>query len=253
MRAWLHLVAAALTATALGASAVHGARLRHHFAEHHEVVAPVTHGLTHDLGHGFGPRRFGGTFARSGLGGRFDVPGDCSVFRRSPCNANPCSVFAHEPCLPETPYPYGETLQLTITSPAADAKPAASASEASPDTNSALTDTKPPTTDTAHRIDTIHDMFDALRGCWVPPPEDEARAGMQMTVRLSFKRNGEMFGAPRVTYVSHDAPQEARNTYHDAITAALDRCTPLHFTAGLGGAIAGRPIAVRFVDNRKVN
>jgi hypothetical protein len=94
-------------------------------------------------------------------------------------------------------------------------------------------------------------MFDALRSCWVPPPQDEARPGMQMTVRLSFKRNGEIFGPPRVVYVSHDAPEKTRNVYHDAITSALDRCTPLPFTAGLGGAIAGRPIAVRFVDNRK--
>jgi hypothetical protein len=31
---------------------------------------------------------------------------------------------------------------------------------------------------------------------------------------------------------------------------ALERCTPLRFTPGLGGAIAGRPIAIRYVDNR---
>jgi hypothetical protein len=36
-----------------------------------------------------------------------------------------------------------------------------------------------------------------------------------------------------------------------AITAALERCTPLPFTDGLGGAVAGRPIAIRFVDNRE--
>ena len=59
-----------------------------------------------------------------------------------------------------------------------------------------------------------------------------------------------MIGPPRVTYTSPDAPSETRNVYHDAITAALDRCTPLPFTAGLGGALAGRPVAIRFVDDR---
>ena len=73
---------------------------------------------------------------------------------------------------------------------------------------------------------------------------------MQMSVRLSFKRNGQMIGAPRVTYTSPDAPPEARNLYHDAILAALDRCTPLRFSAGLGGALAGRPLAIRYVDDR---
>jgi hypothetical protein len=93
-------------------------------------------------------------------------------------------------------------------------------------------------------------MFDALRHCWVPPPREDARPGMQMSVRFSFKRTGEIIGTPRVTYVSPDAPPEARESYRNAITAALDRCTPLPLSQGLGGAVAGRPIAIRFVDNR---
>jgi len=75
---------------------------------------------------------------------------------------------------------------------------------------------------------------------------------MQMSVRLSFKRSGQIIGAPRTTYVSPDAPPEARDHYHDAIMAALDRCTPLPFSSGLGGAIAGRPIAIRYVDDRNM-
>jgi hypothetical protein len=41
-----------------------------------------------------------------------------------------------------------------------------------------------------------------------------------------------------------------RDTYRDAVDAALERCTPLHFSTGMGGAVAGRPIAIRFVDER---
>lgn len=207
------------------------------------------HGLP---GHHIFGSHFGHTFSRSGLDRRFPIEGDCSVFRRRPCTPTVCSVFQREPCVPGIPYPYGETLQLTITSPSSDKTPGATAGEAAPADSAAASGETKPSAD-APKLDSIRAMFDVLRSCWVPPPKDQARPGMQMTVRLSFKRDGEVFGAPRVTYVSHDAPEQTRTVYHDAITAALDRCVPLRFSAGLGGAIAGRPIAVRFVDNRKDN
>ena len=40
------------------------------------------------------------------------------------------------------------------------------------------------------------------------------------------------------------------NTYLKAINESLTACMPLKFTGGLGGALAGRPIAIRYVDNR---
>lgn len=33
---------------------------------------------------------------------------------------------------------------------------------------------------------------------------------------------------------------------------ALRRCNPLPFTDGLGNALAGRPMTIRFTDNRKL-
>jgi len=73
---------------------------------------------------------------------------------------------------------------------------------------------------------------------------------MEYTIRFAFKRDGEILAPPRVTYASHDAPAGVRDVYRDAVDAALKRCTPLHFSDGMGGAVAGRPIAIRFVDNR---
>jgi hypothetical protein len=168
----------------------------------------------------------------------------CSVFGRHQCFPTVCSVLHHEPCLPQMGYPLGQTLQLTITSADKDRKDGKDGDAAAEPKGAESS------ADASRKLDTIREMFDALRDCWVPPPQDEERPGMQMSVRLSFKRSGELFGTPRVTYTSPDAPPEARNVYHDAITAAIDRCTPLPFTAGLGGALAGRPIAIRFVDNR---
>src|SRR5262249_4873338 len=101
-----------------------------------------------------------------------------------------------------------------------------------------------------HRLNTIGDMFAALRACWEPPAKDDSRAGTQMSVRLSFKRNGEPVGPPRVTYVSPGTSADVRKTYLAAVTASLKRCMPLQFSNGLGGALAGRPIAIRFIDDR---
>jgi hypothetical protein len=73
---------------------------------------------------------------------------------------------------------------------------------------------------------------------------------MQMTVRFSFKRSGEIIGSPRLTYATADASADVRAAYLKAVNASLDACAPLKFTGGLGGALAGRPIAIRYVDNR---
>ena len=101
-----------------------------------------------------------------------------------------------------------------------------------------------------HDLDTIGDLFAALRSCWSPPPADGAREGMQMSVRFSFRRLGEIIATPRLTYSTAGVPADTRAAYLKAINASLDSCMPLKFTGGLGGALAGRPIAIRYVDNR---
>ncbi len=157
----------------------------------------------------------------------------CSVLDGRPCTPSFCSVFNHGPCIPEIDYPYGENLQLTIqTVPAQDDAP----KYQKPD----------------HDLDTIGDLFAALRSCWSPPPADSAREGMQMSVRFSFNKSGGMIGPPRMTFATVGAPADTRTTYLKAINTSLDACVPLKFTDGLGGALAGRPIAIRYVDNREL-
>jgi hypothetical protein len=155
----------------------------------------------------------------------------CSVLDGQPCTPTFCSVFNHGPCIPEIDYPYGENLQLTIQSV--------------PSPDDAAKYQKPD-----HDLDTIGDLFAELRSCWSPPPADTARAGMQMSVRFSFKRSGEIIASPRLTFATAGVPADTRATYLKAINASLDACMPLKFTGGLGGALAGRPIAIRYVDNR---
>jgi hypothetical protein len=167
--------------------------------------------------------------------GRLEYPpAPCSVLSGHPCHPAFCSVLHHGPCFPDYSPPVGEGLRLAAaaTEGAANDKPVADRR------------------DEGQLVNTIHDMFVALRACWVPPPRDKARPGMEYTIRFAFNRNGELIGPALLTYATHGVSDEVRNVYRDAVDAALKRCTPLHFSNGMAGAIAGRPISIRFFDDR---
>lgn len=182
----------------------------------------------------------------------------CSVFSHHPCVYYPyhqvCSVFRRRACTPEALFPFSEQLQLTIKSN--DSPPARG--EKSSDTllaNGEKSSDTPPANGEAtaepKKLNTIRDVFAALRRCWVPPAEDQVSPGMQLSVRLSFKRNGEPIGAPRLTYVTPGISERDRESFWEAVQATFHRCVPLAFSSELGGALAGRPFAIRFVDNRQ--
>jgi hypothetical protein len=99
-------------------------------------------------------------------------------------------------------------------------------------------------------INTIRDVFAKLRTCWKPPPASRANPGIAITVIVSFTRNGDILGHPKITYESEQATDNDRLMYRIAVMEALQRCTPMPFTEGMAGAVAGRPFAVQF-HNRK--
>jgi len=158
-------------------------------------------------------------------------------------NASFCSVFHLGPCFPHYLPPIGQDLRLTIvsTDDGSASTPHAGADKNGDDADKTASE-KP--------LDSITEMYAALRLCWTPPSKDEARHGMEYTIRFAFRRDGEITAPPRRTYSSRGAADEVRNTYRDAVEAALKRCTPLHFSKGMASAVAGRPIAIRFVDER---
>jgi hypothetical protein len=158
----------------------------------------------------------------------------CSILDSEPCTPSTCSVFNHGPCIPEIDYPIGQNLQVTVLSvPGKDD----AAKYRRPDRD----------------LDTLGELFAMLRSCWSPPAQDSAKAGMQMSVMFSFNKSGAMIAAPRMTFASKAATADLRQTYLQAIDASLDGCLPLRLTRGLAGAIAGRPIMIRYVDNRDLD
>ena len=128
------------------------------------------------------------------------------------------------PCLPQT-------LALTI-----DSRTAGAGKTPSPDAP----------------INSIQELFAALRACWEPPAREQAQEGMQMTVRFSFRRTGEIIAPPFVTYTKPGTKAEVKQVYRHAIDEALDRCGRLPFSEAFRTAIAGRPISIRYIDDRSI-
>ena len=100
------------------------------------------------------------------------------------------------------------------------------------------------------QLDTIKDVFKRLYSCWKPPPLSQANP-IDITVVVSFNREGVILGHPRITYESEQASDNDRLKYRIAVMETLQRCTPLPFTEGLGGAVAGRPFAVPFRTRKR--
>ncbi len=154
---------------------------------------------------------------------------NCSPLDPGPCTPSHCGVFDGSPCVPYELPPIGQDLHLTIVSRAGGQGRAPNP---------------------GRRIDSIGELFAALRACWEPPMRAGTHHAIQMSVRFAFKRTGEIIAQPRVTYTSRDADGDARRAYREAIDAALARCTPMPFSDAMAGAVAGRPVAIRFVDDR---
>ena len=92
----------------------------------------------------------------------------------------------------------------------------------------------------------VHGIATGIAACWRPPHDDD-----QVTVRVSFTRDGAVIGEPRIVY-AHSSGGRADDSAlaHSMVTAIRD-CTPLHFSARLGSAIAGQVLDIRFIGRSR--
>jgi hypothetical protein len=96
--------------------------------------------------------------------------------------------------------------------------------------------------------DSLAALYPALAACWHLPHLAAGIRGadIEITARLSLRRDGSLIGTPRITYTTGVAGGD-RSILVRATLASLEDCTPARITPGLGGAIAGRPVALRLV------
>lgn len=94
--------------------------------------------------------------------------------------------------------------------------------------------------------DTLAALYPVLAACWSAPQSIAGASGVEITARLSLRRDGSLIGPPRITYAAGVIDRQ-RTTLVRATLDALRDCTPARISAGLGRAIAGRPVALRLV------
>jgi len=157
----------------------------------------------------------------------------CSVFSRHPCVIydpyRVCGIHSRPGCVPSPILPLNEVPVLRVRGHEGASEPL----------------------DRDHPADRINEMGPLLSQCLELPPEDEARHGMRVTLKLAFKRDGSLLAPPRFTYVTRNVPADVKDAYREAALAMLERCTPLPITQELGSAIAGRPFVIPIIETRQ--
>jgi len=151
-----------------------------------------------------------------------------SVLSRHPFTPYSCGVFSRPGCTPDVELPLNQVPVLKVEGHVGPSEPL----------------------DRDHPANRLNELGPLLSKCLELPPDDEAQAGMRVTLKLAFKRNGELLAEPRFTYTTREASAEVKAAYRDAAMNMLKRCTPLPVSEELGGAIAGRPFVVPIKETR---
>ncbi|MBV8103380.1 MAG: hypothetical protein JO223_01900 [Hyphomicrobiales bacterium] len=95
---------------------------------------------------------------------------------------------------------------------------------------------------------TLHDLDERLGACLHAARGGGNLAnGSEVTVLFALKRDGSLLGRPRITHASLIGDPNDQRLFLAGVLSAIDGCLPLDVTPSLGGAIAGRPIALRVV------
>ncbi|WP_158808162.1 hypothetical protein [Beijerinckia sp. L45] len=90
---------------------------------------------------------------------------------------------------------------------------------------------------------TFRELSRALTQCFEAPGRaDKSEA----TVRFSLKRDGTVFGKPRLTYAHLVGSPEDQAAFEKAVVAGLNACTPVQLSPGLAALIAGQEITISF-------
>jgi hypothetical protein len=92
----------------------------------------------------------------------------------------------------------------------------------------------------------VHGIATGLAACWRPPHDDD-----EVTVRASFTRDGAVIGEPRIVYAHSSGGAADDSGLAQSMLTAVRDCTPLHFSARLGSAIAGQVLDIRFIGRSR--
>jgi hypothetical protein len=95
---------------------------------------------------------------------------------------------------------------------------------------------------------TLREMAARLGACLKSTADVE---GSQITIVFALKRDGALLGKPRISYSRLPGDADERTRFVAGVARALEKCLPLDLTPALGGAVAGRPLAIRIGRGKK--
>ncbi len=93
----------------------------------------------------------------------------------------------------------------------------------------------------ASPANTLMELRRELGSCLAQTP---IASGSQVTILFTMKRDGSLFGRPRISFTHLEGDAELRRTFLDQAERAVDSCLPLKITPAFGGAVAGRPFSI---------
>ena len=94
----------------------------------------------------------------------------------------------------------------------------------------------------ARPADTLLDLRRQFAGCLSRTALDAS--GSLVTIAFMTKRDGSIFGRPRIAYSHLEGDREAQRRFLGEAERAIDSCLPLKVTPALGAAIAGRMFSI---------
>jgi hypothetical protein len=97
-------------------------------------------------------------------------------------------------------------------------------------------------------INDLRELRTYINGCFAPV---QNALDADLTLRFSLRRDGALIGAPHISYDRLPRDKEARKEKLATLEQGFARCLPAPITEAMGGAIAGRMIALRFSARRQ--
>lgn len=149
---------------------------------------------------------------------------------------------------PVLPPPTGQRYLPGIGGPFGEHAPRRAIPRLPPPVDSGLSGSVSPITRSfeGEAVDRISEIGPAFRRCWNPPAMTGSSDGAMATVRFSLRRNGTIFGQPRVTWETRRTDPDLRERFTASVIDAIRNCAPVRLSPRFGASIAGRPFTIRF-------
>jgi hypothetical protein len=90
---------------------------------------------------------------------------------------------------------------------------------------------------------TMRDLQAHFAACFQPPLEAE---GTRITFYFSVKRDGEIYGEPRIGWLGFKGSPGERQHFLSAFLDTFEQCTPLQLTEDLARTIPGKVYYLQF-------